>query len=349
MLSIQEIIAKTQEQRKHINECLDQGFYHPNAETSEHVPASLYYGLKQAEIREIKQTMDNLTLAEVLMKTSTTTGSSYLVAAKLHDTLIYAAKTTDICPLIGKVITRWEGGDLYVNIAKDGTYTPKPFVSGGAIPEVNAQFVQATLSPKGYGVPILAGEDLIEDQQYGIVEWHVQKAAEAVGLQASDLALNVLKTATDGDGSVNTGSTGDADETKWAGGTTADIEDAIKTLGHNRFVPNTIVMTSEAWMHSVSSTITRGWSTKKGVDGYTLQIGSLDVVISNSTELYTGSFTNCKTIIFDRNNALLTGRKRWMEIRNYADPIRDIAGAVVSYRQDSVTLYNDSIYVLTET
>jgi len=45
----------------------------------------------------------------------------------------------------------------------------------------------------------------------------------------------------------------------------------------------------------------------------------------------------------------LTGRKRWLRIDNYAHPIDDLAGAVVSARQDSVTLHDDAIYVLTET
>jgi len=62
-----------------------------------------------------------------------------------------------------------------------------------------------------------------------------------------------------------------------------------------------------------------------------------------------GVFTDCVTLIFDRDNALVTGRKRWMEIKNYGDPVSDLAGAVVSCRQDSVTTYNDAIAVLTET
>ena len=59
--------------------------------------------------------------------------------------------------------------------------------------------------------------------------------------------------------------------------------------------------------------------------------------------------TNCISIIFDRRAALLTGRKRWLRMENYADPVRDLGGVVVSCRQDSVTLYDDAIYVLTET
>jgi len=61
-----------------------------------------------------------------------------------------------------------------------------------------------------------------------------------------------------------------------------------------------------------------------------------------------GVFTDCVTLIFDRDNALVTGRKRWMMVNNYADPVRDLAGCTITARQDSVTLYDDAIYVLTE-
>ena len=83
----------------------------------------------------------------------------------------------------------------------------------------------------------------------------------------------------------------------------------------------------------------------------------LDILFSNRPALHAampgtdtpgGAMTKCVSIVFDRNNALLTGRKRWMEIKNYADPINDLSGAVVSFRQDSITLYNDSICVITE-
>jgi hypothetical protein len=37
-----------------------------------------------------------------------------------------------------------------------------------------------------------------------------------------------------------------------------------------------------------------------------------------------------------------------MQLENYVDPVRDIAGAVVSCRQDSVSLYKDSICYMKE-
>jgi len=62
-----------------------------------------------------------------------------------------------------------------------------------------------------------------------------------------------------------------------------------------------------------------------------------------------GVMDNLVTVVFDKDYALLSGRKRWLRIENYSDPIRDLVGATVTARQDSVTIYDDSIAVITET
>lgn len=61
-----------------------------------------------------------------------------------------------------------------------------------------------------------------------------------------------------------------------------------------------------------------------------------------------GTFTRNYTLVFTKQYALLSGRKRWLRIEQYSEPVRDLKGAVVSFRQDSVTMYNDSIALLTE-
>jgi len=61
-----------------------------------------------------------------------------------------------------------------------------------------------------------------------------------------------------------------------------------------------------------------------------------------------GAGTSCETLVFDKDYALLSGRKRWLRIENYSDPIRDLVGATVTARQDSVTIYNDACANITE-
>ncbi len=76
--------------------------------------------------------------------------------------------------------------------------------------------------------------------------------------------------------------------------------------------------------------------------GMNVVYSDVDILTENK------AMTGCISVIFDKDYALLTGRKRWLRIEKYSDPIRDLIGATVTARQDSVTVYNDSIYVLTE-
>jgi hypothetical protein len=172
---------------------------------------------------------------------------------------------------------------------------------------------------------------------------------------------------------LNGGASGDADETRWEGATTADVNDCFAELTDDRWKANTIVTTTEAWEHSIQTTLgievaggAAGdyWRPRAPYNiiqypsltaGFDMKIGNCDVLLINSPclhaagELAGTAMTNCITLVFDREAALLTGRKRWMQISNYADPIRDLEGAVLSCRQDSVTLYDDAIAKITET
>lgn len=86
---------------------------------------------------------------------------------------------------------------------------------------------------------------------------------------------------------------------------------------------------------------------RQPAEGFNRVYMGLDVLLNNSKFLRTNG-TNAYSVVFDRGNALLTGRKRWLELKNFSNPIEDIAGAVVSFRQDSVTLYKDAICLITE-
>jgi hypothetical protein len=348
MLSLQEVLDKTTVQRKAIRNALDC-----TSKTKGWTPqdAGLYDGLKPADAYAVKETMDSLSLAEVLIAGSAAMGADDLVAAKLHDTLIYSAQQEDLCPLMGDVITGWGGANLTVDVSVHGSYKPKPATSAGVGADVNPSFVQCTLAPKTYTVPILSGNDMIEDSAYSLIQWHVEQAGKACGSEASELALAVLIAAPDGDGTLNTGAAG-ADTTTWA-----QILLGISTLGDDRWTANTMFITAEAWRDAIAVTAAAlpGIAGKTPMaDVYDLALQQLDLKFVHSPQMHAAGdlegavMTDCKTLIFNRPNAIITGRKRWLEIRNYADPIADIAGAVVSFRQDSVTLYKDAIYLLTE-
>ena len=224
------------------------------------------------------------------------------------------------------------------------------------MPTETIQTTQATLDfSTPWGINFKITNDLIEDAQFDVIEMHLRNAGREMGEYASNEALTVLKTGTDGDGTVNASATGNADETKFTGGTTSDIEGAMIGNFTDGYVSDTCVLTHGAALHSVFNTsglvgndsalqnqfVTGGWPT---------QMAGMNIVYSDVNTLTNSKAgTDLVTIVFDKDYALLSGRKRWLRIENYSDPIRDMVGATITARQDSVSVYNDSIYVLTET
>jgi hypothetical protein len=353
MLSIQEMVDKTIPQRKNIKKNMEKtNSYHSSM-------GNLFTDQKRSIRKDIAEALSKISLREFLLRSGTTgiAGANYLIPDKLNSILISAAQDFDIAPLISmQVISGWEGGDLDVDIVKHDSLRAEQSAMGGEIPAGTADTVQATISPRLLGQNIAVTNELIEDAQWDLVEWHVAQAGKSMGYRSTEMIIPVLTTSADGDGTHNSGTSGDADETKLTQGTTTDIVTACRKVGDDEFVANTLLCTSEAWGHSISvHAAPSGWATLPAPAGFDYRIGTLDVKICNSPQLHASTdalgaaFTNCISVIFDRRNALLTGRKRWLQIENYSDPVQDLAGAVVSSRQDSISVYDDSIYVLTET
>jgi hypothetical protein len=134
-----------------------------------------------------------------------------------------------------------------------------------------------------------------------------------------------------------------------------------RDICNDEYMPNTLILTPEAFWDTIVSTVLTGAATYSEPWNYNVITGALPKQILGCNVIYrtdptlhysgdaAGTFTDCVSIMFDKAYALLTGRKRWMRIENYSDPVADLKGAVVTFRQDSVTIYNDSIGVITET
>ena len=280
-----------------------------------------------------------------------------MVPDKIHDDLVYKSQETDKVPYISaQVVNGWQGGDLKVDIvcdhadaATDQAYIAHEFSSGGKLPTSTGSTTQATLAPKSFGIAIRVGQDLIEDASWEMVEYHVTRAAYAMGEKATSLALIVLNTPPDGWGTLNTAASGNSQETKWMGATTAGISEAIAANLDDGWISDTIVTTGKAWTKSISETLPVGSTFLPVKPGFHHCVNNMDILLhTNAADIYTTSVRH-HTLVFSRKNAMLTGRKRWMQINNYAEPVRGLAGAVVSARQDSVTLYKDAVYKIIET
>lgn len=359
MLSIQECISKTEDQRRKVEHFMDSNGYFDARE------CNIYEGLKRSVQRELRETLHKLSLKEVLYGSGGLTtgypsasGSIYLVPTWLSQKLYAVCSHRDIVPIISMDVFEARGSDCTVPMGKLEAYT----VGEGPTPTSSYTGSGATISLKKIIVPGAVTDELIEDNQFGIVEWLITQAATAMAREANNNALEVLWTASDGYGARYYSLTGDADETKYTGGATSDVLVAWGALGQKEYVGNTMVVTAEAWEHSISQTTSAGTMdaiapVQVPPDNFDVKLATLnlDVIFDNSrilhdtADLPEATYTACYTIIFDRNHALVTARKNWLRVENYANPVEDLAGAVITGRQDSVTVADDAVAVLRET
>lgn len=321
--------------------------------------------IKQADAQEIRDFVKNTSfrqIAKEFLAQSGTTGiggAAYLVPTKIYSTMFDSAVEKDVVADISIAMIPAEsigGSTMNVDIAIDDSYVVSKQQSGAKMPMQNIQTTQATLNFKhNFGINFSIANDLIEDAQFDVIDMHIRNAGREIGEYASNEALAVLKAGSDGDGTLNSSATGNADETKFQGGTTSDVLTAINANSADGFISDTIVITHQALMHSVLTTMGLAYHESTVYDEFLhgkwpSSIGPLNAVYSDVNTLTNSKAqTDCVTIIFDKDYALLSGRKRWLRMENYSEPLRDLSGAVVTCRQDSVTVYNDSIYTLTET
>jgi len=375
VLGLQEITKRTSEleSAKQVKKMLDAGYFDYDEfnifGTSATQKEQRITEMKQADRTAILESIRKIPLREFIARSGTTgiAGAAYLIPTKIYTTLFDSAVEEDHTSWLsigGTIIPADQigGTTMKVDIVEDGSYVVKPFASGGQMATQTQKTVQATLDfSTTYGINFRITNDLIEDSQFELIDMHIRNAGREMGEFATNLALTVLKTATDGDGTVNGGASGDADETKFDGGTTNDLASLHQDILNDRYVPNKLVLTYEAWYHSLLSTAFIGaatysepWAYNAIIDGPAEKMLGCDVLYSTVPTLHlatdaAGVFTDCVSIMFDDRYAMITGRKRWLRIENYSEPVRDLVGATISMRQDSVTVYNDSIGVITET
>lgn len=342
MLSIQETIEKTIEQRKQLESFMDEKSYFDPAE------CSVFNGLKRSTSREIAETMRKVSLAEFLSKANTTAGANYLapdfVAAKIYSSL----QTKDLVPLISADVITPRSDVVTVNVGLQSAHV------GHAIgkPAETMDTAKATITLQSLNANIEVTNTMLEDQEYGLIEWQVQEAAKALAAKGNNLALTVLKTATDGRGTTVAISAGSGTTTPAQVGTAiGTVACGLQDAGFPGFVADTAVCTTEAWADAIAVTAGTVYTPpqKPGFNAWTM---GLDVAFCNDSSLYTtwtsNRMTQCVTLVFAKDFALLTARKGWGRIENYSDPIKDLAGATLTGRQDSVTLNDPAVCKLSE-
>lgn len=342
MYSIQEMLDKTVEQRKTLEQFMDKKAYFDPQEIS------IFHGQKKSVSRELYETMKRVSIAEFLSN-ATAAGGAYLVPDFVSAKIYSSLQTRDIVPLISAEIITPKSDTEKVNVGLQNASVGSEI--GKAQSTLNT--VQATLTLQRVTANIAVTNEMLEDQNYGLIEWQINEATKALAAKGNNLALTVLKTATDGRGTTVAISAG-SDTT-----TPANVGAAIGTvacggqdLGIPGFVADTSVMTQEAWADAFSTTAGNVVypAQKAGFNAWSM---GLDIVFCNDSALFntftSNRLTDCVTLVFAKDYALLTARKNWGRIENYSKPVDDLKGAVVTGRQDSVTMNDDAICKLSET
>lgn len=294
------------------------------------------------------------TAREFLTKSSTTgvDGAAYLVPDKIYDTFYTASAYTDIVPLCSPVVTDIPGDSLKVDIENFSSYPGDTYAAhftgtGGEAAAAALTTTQATITLKQFNIAPQITNELIEDSQFDAIELHLRRAGEEMGRFATQQFLKDLITCSDGAGTQNTVTTGATNIT--------DIDDLADAWVENAFdgylsdvvicPPNVVKdITADDSISKYAS----GWHDRASTDPPPVQgtvYGMTIVCVMGMPSAYTGDgslyiSSDWTTFVLNKANAMLTGRKRWLQIENYSDPIRDLKGAVVSARQDQVSVIN---------
>jgi hypothetical protein len=313
----------------------------------------------------VKNTPFPMLAREFLAQSGTTGigGAAYLVPTKIHSILqTYASPEDIINDVSASVIPASEipGSTLDITIAKRNSYIPHPTTSGGVAPEEELGFTKATLNfTKTLTVNFNIGNDLLEDTpQLSLVETHIRMAGAEMGKRSTTEVLSVMSSTSDGDGTLNT-VTASGDST-----TFAQIAQACDKIIVDEFRPDRLlamyhvmvdaIMADTTYFPSGSVSSYRDAIAKAqdpglfGLQWIRCDHASLFTAGTHATSSATESPTNVISYVFCKDYSYISGRKRWMRIENYSDPVRDLAGAVISSRQDTVSIYDDSACKISE-
>ncbi len=344
MYNLSEMLDKTVEQRKTLEKFMDEKGYFDPAE------CNIYAGLKRSVHRELWETLRKVPLTEFLGKSNTTgiAGAAYLIPDVVSAKIYSSLQARDIVPLISAdIIQNPQSDTVTVNtglmsaqIGKQGRTTS------------TADITKATITLQKISANIQITNEIIEDNNYPLIEWHLTEAAKALASRANSEAITVLSTATDGRGTTVALAAGsDTTTPTHVGAAIALVGSGGQSATWPGFVADTMVAHPEAWGDALAITAGTTAAPPKTA-GYDAWFAGLNVVIAADPKL-TGGFTsnraiNCLTLVFSKDYAMVTARKGWGRIENYSKPIEDLEGAVLSGRQDSVTVNDDAIVKLLE-
>jgi hypothetical protein len=344
----------------------DHGFY-------DHDAANLFgIGLDQQEHRtpalnqddanKLAETVKSVPLSrmikEFLAKSGTTglNGAAYLIPLKIYSTLATYAASRDIINDISMVVipaAEIPGATLDIDIARYGSYVPHALSSGGKQVEEEIEFDKATLNfTKPWGINFSIGNDLIEDSQFSLIDMHVRMAGEQMGKYSTTKILAKMLTTTDGSGTLLTES---------AGNDTTLLDDVnnaqnavllgFEVMPDSHLAPYWVYkngIIKDTTYFPSGSTSTWRESILHHEDPKIWGLNWIECNHPSLTTIASSLPTASKSYVFCKQYSYISGRKRWLRLENYSDPVRDLVGATITARQDTVSVYNQSVCQVNE-
>ena len=317
-------------------------------------------GLGKDDAEKLKNTIEMTPLKEFLARSSTTglSGAAYLIPLKIYSTLAtYAARRDIINDVSMAVLPASEipGSTLDVDIAKYGSYKPHALSSGGKQVEEEIAFTKATLNfSQAWGINFNIGNDLIEDSQFSLIDLHVRMAGEQMGKTSTSKILAKMLLTNDGDGTKNTVASMGGDTTtltKMSEGQNM-VTLAFEVLPDTFLAPYWTMKEGplkDTTYFPAGSTSTWRESILHHEDPKLWGMNWIECNHPSLTTVASGLPTNSVIYVFCKQYVYISGRKRWLRLENYADPVRDLVGATITARQDTVSIYNQSVAYLLET
>jgi hypothetical protein len=379
MLSLQEILEKTADNRKVIREEMDRthGGFHPQEQ-------SIYTGLSPADKQGIYETVKALPLSywiaagavaegyanENVLKefighsgslTTGTTGAmgfNYLLPDVIYTALFENASQEDIAPLISNML-ECPGPELKVDAEADDKFKPGFTAAGGDAPNKAITTAQGTIKPKTFTMNVAITNEMMEDNLFNVMASHISIAGKRMGEFSSRMALYPIMEDHRGstttyriEGAYNSFNTG--------GASTFDWTDVTEGWGNNNEdgwksdvaviapkAPGTLLAGAVGYPHLLNEAMKINLNSNPiaNINGIDIIVCShmttadAPAALSWQSGLYS---THWHALILNKTYGVQTVRKRWLKIENYSDPIKDLAGAVVSARQGHLVAYADA-------
>ena len=288
-------------------------------------------------------------------------GAAYLIPDKIYDIYFEAARATDIVPLVSN-FADCPGSTLKVDVEIDGQFVPHFFTGGGAQPTETMATTYVEITPRLFGISPQITYELIEDSQWDVMEMHLRNAGKEMGQLSTKmwlylpLAEHAAANTYGADGVLNIVSAGgawcymsdvqEADDENWVDGYKSD------TIVYPPMI-NTMLKAEAAasmgnyqdWFQ-IAQTDTNAFGSMLGKDF--IRTSKLTTLVTKDAVHKTAGLYDAHwhTLVFNKENASLTVRKRWLKIENFSNPIKDLVGSAITSRQNSELLYRDAMCVI---